>query len=44
MLANAVRICEAKFGVMFRYDGRAFRLVASRNVPAAYEESLRQRG
>ncbi len=43
MLENAVRICEAKFGVMFRYDG-AFRLVASRNVPAAYEESLRQRG
>src|SRR5450759_2408925 len=44
MLENAVRICEAKFGVMFRYDGRAFRLVASRNVPPAYEESLRQRG
>ena len=43
MLENAVRICEAKFGVMLRYDG-AFRLVASRNVPAAYEESLRQRG
>ena len=44
MLANAVRICEAKFGVMFRYDGRAFRLVASRNVPPAYEVSIRQRG
>ena len=44
MLSNAVRICEAKFGVMFRYDGRAFRSVASRNVPPAYEETLRRRG
>ena len=25
MLANATRICEAKFGVLFRYDGDAFR-------------------
>jgi signal transduction histidine kinase len=24
MLANAVRICEAKFGVLYRYDGRKF--------------------
>jgi adenylate cyclase len=44
MLENAVRICEATFGVMFRYDGRVFRAAAWRNVPAAYEESLRQRG
>jgi adenylate cyclase len=29
---------------MFRYDGRVFRAAAWRNVPAAYEESLRQRG
>ena len=29
MLANAVRICEAKFGVLFRYDGHgAFQAVA----------------
>ena len=25
MLANAVRICDAKFGVLFRYDRRIFR-------------------
>ncbi len=44
MLANAVRICEAKFGVLFRYDGSAFRLAAWLGVPPAYAESLRQRG
>ena len=25
MLENATRICEAKFGMLFRYDGDAFR-------------------
>jgi len=24
MLENAVRICEAKFGVLYRYDGKLF--------------------
>jgi hypothetical protein len=28
MLANAVRICEAKFGLLFRYDGNAFHMTA----------------
>ena len=44
MLANAVRICEAKFGVLFRYDGSEFYSAASAGVPPAYEENLRQRG
>ena len=44
MLANAVRICEAKFGVLFRYDGGAFHAAASLGVPPAYAEDLRQRG
>jgi GAF domain-containing protein len=44
MLANAVRICEAKFGVLFRYDGSAFQPAAWLGVPPAYEDSLRQRG
>jgi two-component system, NtrC family, sensor kinase len=44
MLANAVRICEAKFGVLFRYDGGAFHAAASLGVPPAYAENLRQRG
>jgi GAF domain-containing protein/anti-sigma regulatory factor (Ser/Thr protein kinase) len=44
MLENAVRICEAKFGVLFRYQGGAFHAAAWVGVPPAYEESLRQRG
>jgi signal transduction histidine kinase len=44
MLENAVRICEAKFGVLFRYDGDVFRAAAWLGVPPAYEDSLRHRG
>jgi two-component system NtrC family sensor kinase len=44
MLANAVRICEAKFGVLFRYDGSAFHAAASLGVRPAYAEFMRQRG
>jgi GAF domain-containing protein len=44
MLANAIRLCEAKFGVLFRYDGGAFHVAASLGVPPAYADSLRQRG
>jgi GAF domain-containing protein len=44
MLENAVRICEAKFGVLYRYENEAFRPVALLAVPAPYAEYLRQRG
>src|SRR5262249_5752658 len=44
MLENATRICEAKFGVLFQYDGGAFCATASLGVPPAYEEFQRQRG
>ena len=44
MLEKAVRICEAKFGVLFRYDGDAYQHAASFGVPPAYAEFLRQRG
>src|SRR5262249_57898949 len=44
MLANATRICEAKFGVLFRYDGDMFHPAAWVGVPPVYEDSLRQRG
>jgi two-component system, NtrC family, sensor kinase len=44
MLANAVRICEAKFGVLFRCNGGEFFPTAWVGVPPAYEESLRRRG
>ncbi|MGP0083126.1 MAG: GAF domain-containing protein [Steroidobacteraceae bacterium] len=36
MLQNAVRICDAKFGNIYRWDGDALHLVASHNVPSAY--------
>jgi GAF domain-containing protein len=43
MLKHAVTICEAEFGVLYRYDG-AFHVAASLGVPPAYAEYLRQRG
>jgi len=42
MLANAVRICEAKFGSLLLYDDRGFRVVALHGAPPAYVK-LRQR-
>jgi len=44
MLANAVRICEAKFGTMFRFEGDVAYAVAMLNLPPALDEYLRQRG
>jgi signal transduction histidine kinase len=38
MLANATRLCDAKFGVLNLYDGDNFRAVAFYNVPSAYAE------
>src|SRR5262249_12761366 len=40
MLDNAVRLCEAKFGILFRYDGDAFNTAALVGVPEAYAEFL----
>ena len=36
MLDNAARICDAKFGDIYRWDGDALHLVASHNLPPAY--------
>jgi signal transduction histidine kinase len=44
MLANAVHICEAKFGVMFLHDAGVFRPVALLGVPPALAEAIQQRG
>jgi two-component system, NtrC family, sensor kinase len=44
MLENAVRICEAKFGTMYRYDGDMFYPTAVLNAPPALSEFLQQRG
>src|SRR5262249_54658282 len=39
MLANATRLCDAKFGLLTLYDGDKFRPVALYNVPPAYAET-----
>src|SRR5262245_43142100 len=39
MLENAVRICEAKFGSMYLYEGEAFRFVAHHNAPPGFVEA-----
>src|SRR5262245_46738553 len=44
MLENATRICDAKFGFLFRYDDGAFQPMAMLNVPSALADFLRQRG
>jgi hypothetical protein len=44
MLENATRICEAKFGMLHRFDGEAFHLAAEVGSPPALGEFLRQRG
>jgi GAF domain-containing protein len=44
MLENALRICDAKFGTMFRYDGKLLLLAASVATPPALAEFQRQRG
>jgi GAF domain-containing protein len=42
MLANAVRICEAKFGVLWLSEGDGFRAVALHGAPPAYAEARRR--
>ena len=42
MLDNAVRICDAKFGNIYRWDGDALHIVASHNTPAAFAEQRRR--
>ena len=39
MLKNAVRICAAKFGTLYLYEGDAFRAAALHNAPAAFAEA-----
>ena len=39
MLENAVRICDAKFGNIFRWDGEALHLAATHNTSPAYAEA-----
>jgi GAF domain-containing protein len=41
MLENAVSICDAKFGNIFRWDGEALHLVGMHNTPPALAEARR---
>jgi signal transduction histidine kinase len=42
ILANATRLCEAQFGILYRYDGDVFHLGALHNVAPALAEYLRR--
>ena len=42
ILANATRICEAKFGALYLYDGEAYRAVAFHNAPPAYVDARKR--
>ena len=44
MLKNAVRICDAKFGTLFQYDGTAFNMAAEVDTPPEYVKFLKERG
>src|SRR5262249_51801340 len=39
MLANAARLCEAKFGTLYLCEGDDLRIVAAYNVPPAFAEA-----
>src|SRR5262249_48640425 len=42
MLEKAIRICDAKFGGIYRCEGDVMRLVATtHNLPAAYRDAIR---
>jgi signal transduction histidine kinase len=42
MLPNAMRVCEAKFGFMHRYDGNTWKITAAHGAAPAYVEYARQ--
>ena len=41
---NATRICKAKFGTVFRFDGQRFHLAAGTDLPPEFSEFQRKRG
>ena len=42
MLENATRICEANFGILYRFDGNVFRPVALQDAVPAFGDYLRR--
>ena len=41
MLENAVRICDATFGIIYRWDGEFLHALASHKTPTALAEARR---
>jgi hypothetical protein len=39
MVENTIRVCEAQFGNIYRWDGEALYALASHNTPAAFVEA-----
>jgi len=44
MLENAVRICDANFGTLYRFDGKMYRVAAGVGTPPEFDEFQRRRG
>jgi signal transduction histidine kinase len=44
MLENATRICDARFGALFKYENGAIETIALRAVPEPLAKHLRERG
>jgi GAF domain-containing protein len=42
MLENAVRICDAKWGTIHRWEGDTVHLMATHNLPSAYAKARRR--
>ena len=40
MLESATRICEANFGILFRYDGETFSIAAVLGAPAGFYREI----
>jgi len=43
MLEKATELCDAQFGALYLYDGSAFTVAATKNLPSAYADFLRGR-
>ena len=44
MLENATRICEAKFGIVFQFDGKRFHCTAAIGTPPVFSDFLKRQG
>src|SRR5262249_59452104 len=44
MLENALHVCGAKFGLLYRFNGNVFHLAAGAGTPPELADFLRRRG